>query len=275
MDFLSCPIILRCSWTVDHWMEDFSSEKAATSKPFFYENQMISQARVKINQGPSRDSVIFTLMMFSYLNEKFGCWRLGEVSYTCSSIPNNETTWGSKFQPRMKPLLAATASPLQSFTDTYELPIDIESFRTPFTVIFDLSLNCTAKDKDVHCLVDSTWRNQLWDAATNKTLTDVDFEVGNETISAHSFILSAWSPNNVIATTTHLQSFTIDYASSSTFRRLLKFVYTGTLESISSVEKQELFAAAAKWDLKQLMTLCRPNSDASEIESLTTAFASF
>jgi len=73
-------------------MEDFSSGKAATSKPFFHENQMFSRARVKINQGPSKDS-----------NEKFGCWRVGEVSYTCSSIANNETTW-DKFQPRLKPL---------------------------------------------------------------------------------------------------------------------------------------------------------------------------
>lgn len=272
-------MILRCTWTVDSWTEDSSTEKAATSNPFIFNNQKISQARVKIDRSPIKDSVKFTLLLGCYIQEKLECWRVAEVSYTCSSIPTNDTRWNSKLQPQLKPL-QPTKGPLQMFIDTYELSTGIDSFPIPFTISFDLSLDSTDKNSNSHCLVDSTWRNQLWDAAINKTLTDIDFKVGDETISAHRFVLSAWCPSKqVISTTTQRTNseVTLDYsyASSSTLRHLLKFIYTGTLESLSSVEKEELYAAAANWDLKQLMKLCRPNSDAAEIWSLMEAFASF
>ena len=43
-------------------------------------------------------------------------------------------------------------------------------------------------------LVDVTLQEQLWSAACNQQLTDVEFLVGDESFSAHRFILSARSP---------------------------------------------------------------------------------
>jgi len=115
--------------------------------------------------------------------------------------------------------------------------------------------------------VDSTFGEQLWAAAVNKKMTDVEFLVGVEAFGAHRSLLSARSP--VFASMfasgmkeTKTGKVCIEDVDPTTFQQFLKFLYTGTFEP-SSMD-QDLFEVADKYQVETLMELCRPTTEVVE-----------
>ena len=58
---------------------------------------------------------------------------------------------------------------------------------------FHVQLRSTVSNY-INKLMDSTWSQQLWAAAIERKMTDVEFLVGEETFGAHRFLLSVRSP---------------------------------------------------------------------------------
>lgn len=109
--------------------------------------------------------------------------------------------------------------------------------------------------------IDATWSDQLWSAAVNESSTDFKFLIGDESFSAHRFILSARSRVFAVMlesgmTESRTGQMRLVDDDPSTFRHLLEFLYTGMVPSIADREK--LFLLVDKYSVENLMALCRP-----------------
>ena len=118
---------------------------------------------------------------------------------------------------------------------------------------------------------------QLWTAAKDTQLTDVEFIVGDRSFWAHKFILAARSPvlkamfgADMIESRTGRVS--IDDADPDTFQQFLYFVYTGQLHGEVS---SELEYVAEKYNVQTLSAICqRSNVIAGEEKNAEERFAS-
>ena len=107
--------------------------------------------------------------------------------------------------------------------------------------------------------IDATWSDQLWSAALEQSFTDFKFLIGEESIAAHRFILSARSlvfagmlESGMTESQTGQMRLVDD--DPSTFLHLLEFLYTGMVSS--TAEREELFLLADKYGVENLMALC-------------------
>jgi hypothetical protein len=108
-------------------------------------------------------------------------------------------------------------------------------------------------------MMDTSWTAQLWHAALNQQLTDVEIIVGPIKLEAHRVILFARSPvlsalldNNDQAKSSIVivENMDIDVV-----KHFLKFLYTGCLE-ISATNKQ-LLELAKMNQVETLMKICQ------------------
>ena len=148
-----------------------------------------------------------------------------------------------------------------------------DSFEVPCRIFFYVKLSSMVSNFG-HKFVDSTWKEQLWASAVNKQFTDVEFLVGDESISAHRSLLSARSPVFAAMFASGMEEtitgqVCIEDADFSTFCDFLKFLYTGTLES--SVKKEKLLAVADKYQVETLLNVCKLATK-SDISDVTEAF---
>jgi len=116
--------------------------------------------------------------------------------------------------------------------------------------------------------VDSTFGEQLWAAAVNRKMTDIEFLVGEESFGAHRSLLSARSPVFAAMFASGMKEdktgqVHIEDVDPTTFQQFLKFLYTGTLEH--SFMDSDLFEVADRYQIETLMELCRPATETIEI----------
>lgn len=159
---------------------------------------------------------------------------------------------------------------LQKFTreDNYATP--------PGSITFHIQLESTLENFD-YDFVDSTWKDQIWGAASANKLTDVVLVVGNEFIYAHRFILSARSPIFAAMfksgmSESQTSKVHIEGVDPTPFRDFLKFLYTGMLEP--SADKEELFVLADKYLVETLEDCCKPATQSVDVEEFTKVFLS-
>jgi speckle-type POZ protein len=108
-------------------------------------------------------------------------------------------------------------------------------------------------------IMDTSWTTQLWQAALDQQLTDVEIIVGPVKLEAHRVILSARSPvlavllkNNDQVKSPIVIEVNMDICVVKPF---LKFLYTGCLE-ISATNKQ-LLELAKMYQVETLMKICQ------------------
>jgi len=140
------------------------------------------------------------------------------------------------------------------------------SLSWPFTVIFHVKLQSKVENF-TNQLLDSSGSQQLWDAAVNKKMTDVEFLVGEEAFGAHRSLLSARSPVFAGMFASGMKEaetgqVRIDDTDPKIFQCFLKFLYTGMYEP--SPMDSDLLTVADKYQVETLMELCRPIPDPEE-----------
>ena len=103
------------------------------------------------------------------------------------------------------------------------------------------------------------------------------FLVGEEAFGAHRSLRSARSP--VFATMfasgmkeADTGQVRIEDVDPSTFKRFLKFLYTGMLEP--SADREEIFVLADKYQVETLMNYCRPATEPTDVDEFTEVFLS-
>ena len=142
---------------------------------------------------------------------------------------------------------------IQIFKDFPNKEIDKD-----FQVTFHVKLT-SLTPQFTHQLIDATWMEQLWTAACNRQLTDVEFLVGGKSFSAHRFILSArssvfaamFSEHNCMIETKTGKVEIVD-TDPTDFENFLKFLYTGMLEPYSLADSFDLLFLAHKYDVQVL-----------------------
>ena len=125
-------------------------------------------------------------------------------------------------------------------------------------------------------LADSTWTEKLWAAAVDKVLTDVEFLIDGESISAHRSLLSARSPVFAAMFASGMKEartgqVRIDDVDPDSFRHFMQFLYiTSTL--VVSTDKAKIFTVADKYQVETLMELCRPSTQSVDMGDITAVF---
>lgn len=108
-------------------------------------------------------------------------------------------------------------------------------------------------------MMDTSWTTQLWQAALDQQLTDVEIFVGATKMEAHRVVLSARSPvlSVLLDNVSHVKSsiaieknMDVDVV-----KHFLKFLYTGCLE-MSATNKQ-LLELAELYEVKTLVKICQ------------------
>ena len=237
-------------------MEGTSSIELSTA--FVYQHEKLFQAQVRRKTNATETKLIF----LSYHHEKMG-YKIDEVTY---STGTDGDPWAHRLKMREKP--TKDDKKLQVFS------VDLTSI--PPSVTFHVKVTSTVPNFGL-TFADSTWTQQLWAAAIDKVLTDVEFLVAGESISAHRSLLSARSPVFAGMFASGMEEartgqVRIDDVDPDSFRYFLQFLYTGTL--VPSADKAKIFAISDKYQVETLMQLCRPSTQSFDIEEITEAFLS-
>ena len=140
------------------------------------------------------------------------------------------------------------------------------SISYPFLVTIYVQMRNTVLDF-TNKLVDSTLSGELWAAAVNRKMTDVEFLVKEEAFGAHRSLLSARSPVFAAMFSSGMKEaetgqVRVEDVDPTTFQQFLKFLYTGTFEP--SFMDGDLFDVADKYQVETLMELCRPSTEVVE-----------
>ncbi len=182
--------------------------------------------------------------------------RILEVS--CSFEDYNEVIDEEKMEPSTEKM---SNSP-QIFTiEAYQIPSKI-TFYVKFVEIFT---------SFSYAFRDTRLADDLWGAALNRKMTDVELFVESTTFAAHRFILSARSPVfyamfNSAFEEAKSGKVRIEGVNADTFAQFLRFLYTGSLCDDQHPIKEELFALADKYDVKTLMDILDPSTENIEVE---------
>jgi hypothetical protein len=114
-------------------------------------------------------------------------------------------------------------------------------------------------------LMDEDWLKDLWAAATDQKLTDVDIFVGTvKVMEAHRVILSARSPvlnaslNKIINTRKSNVTFGTKFGV-NIVKHFLQFLYTGSLETSASkdTDYKQLLELATMYEVETLKNFCQ------------------
>jgi hypothetical protein len=114
-------------------------------------------------------------------------------------------------------------------------------------------------------MMDDTWLTDLWIAATEQKLTDVNIFVGTvKVMEAHRVILSARSPvmneafNKSRSTGKSVVTFGVEF-DVDTVKNFLNFLYTGSLKASfkSASHKQHLLKLATFYQVETLKNFCQ------------------
>jgi hypothetical protein len=129
-------------------------------------------------------------------------------------------------------------------------------------------------------MMDYAWPTDLWAAATNHKLTDVEIFVGTvKVMEAHRIILSARSPVlNIVLNKVSNATKSIVYLSEefdvNTVTLFLQFLYTGSLETSASKDTnyKQLLELATMYEVETLKNFCLVASAVPpDVEDLTSS----
>ncbi len=258
---------LKISWKVETWTETWMDENQedgeemniALSEGFQLGEQRLFRAELKLENPGKQKKPKFYVRFLSYGHDKISCIT-NEVACI---IHQDHSIATERFQ--MDEEATQDAKYLQLFTiRAADLTATLS---LPFTVTFHVKL-CSTVPNFINKMIDSTWSEQLWAAAVNKKMTDVEFVVDEEAFGAHRSLLSARSPVFTAMFASGMKEaetgkVRIDDVDPATFRQFLKFLYTGTVE-LSSLNG-ELFTVADRYQVETLMELCRPASETDDV----------
>ncbi len=122
-------------------------------------------------------------------------------------------------------------------------------------------------------MMDKHWCKDLWAAATNKKLTDVEIFVGTvKVMEAHRVILSPRSPvlnaslSKISNTGKSVVTFGVEF-DVEIIKNFLNFLYTGSLKTNTSKQLRKL---AKVYDVETLKNVCQQiNASLPDVEELT------
>jgi hypothetical protein len=182
----------------------------------------------------------------------------------CSSQPK-QNQW-SKMEAKM---LKNSAEVLLRFIVKLEFDIDIRSN----TSNFDIKTVSTIGNY-YYEMMDDRWLTDLWAAATDKKLTDVQIYVGSvEVMEVHRVILSARSPvlkesfGKIKITEKYRVTFEVEL-DVEVVKNFLNFLYTGSLKSTDGVH--QLSQLATMYQVETLKNVCQLlNASPPDAEELT------
>jgi hypothetical protein len=122
-------------------------------------------------------------------------------------------------------------------------------------------------------MMDDKWTTDLWLAATNQKLTDVDIIVGTvKVMEAHRVILSARSPvlnivlNKISNTEKSIVIFKAEF-DVEVVKNFLNFLYTGSLKTTGG--GQQLSKLAKICQVETLKNVCQLINRVPDIEELS------
>jgi hypothetical protein len=123
-------------------------------------------------------------------------------------------------------------------------------------------------------MMDDAWPTDLWAAATDQKLTDVEIFVGTvKVMEAQLVILSARSPvlneflNKISNTKKSIVTFGAEFEV-DTVKNFLNFLYTGSLKTRD--RSKQLSKLATMYGVETLKNVCQlMNANSSDVEELT------
>lgn len=259
------------SFTLELEREGESGKESWTgSKTFDYqEKKNIFRVEANLIKAPGStedDQYPYTirLVLLGFQLDRINC-RIREVGYCDES---GDDYWNE--QVPFKEIPTSNGKLLQKFTksDVFASP--------PNSITFHIQLESTLPN--FFCdFLDCLFKDQLWGAACASKLTDVVLLVGDQSVDAHRFILSARSPIFAAMFKSGMSEcqtsrVRIEGTDPTTFRDFLKFLYTGMLEP--SADRQALFVLADKYLVETLKDCCKTAVQPLDVEEFTKVFCS-
>jgi hypothetical protein len=170
-------LILKWKW------ENSPDLKVATC--FNYLNESVFSAEITgnlVNRSTSNSLENPTLRFLCINSQNLGF----EVSQVFYSIQRHENDYPTSWVPMQ---FRSVENFICSFSARLKTTVNpIKIFSISFFVPIINSIN------NYHCeMVDTTWERQLWSAAIDRQLTDVEIWIGREKFEVHRVILSARS----------------------------------------------------------------------------------
>jgi len=257
-----------CTWNVQNLAAREDQETIKMSASFEHGGKKMFSAWLEMKKSanhPGKYS-LSALKFFSYGHESMG-YEIYQVTWSIDGQDKNSLTYQETMKRDTVPNGRKTSS-----LKVFKIYEHVLGLATPCSCPFVLTFHVEFFNTVLHFInvpMDVTCSEQLWAAAVNRKLTDVEFLVGEEAFDAHRSLLSARSPVFAAmfgsgmkeAKTGHVR---IEDANPDTFQRFLKFLYTGMLEP-SAMDK-ELFAVADKYQVSTLMELCRPAAHTADTD---------
>jgi hypothetical protein len=129
-------------------------------------------------------------------------------------------------------------------------------------------------------MMDDKWTTDLWAAAINQKLTDVEIIVGTvKVMEAHRVILSARSPvlNIVLNKNSSATKSSVDFREEfdvDTVKHFLRFLYTGSSETSAGecINYKQLLELATTYEVETLKNFCQvANAVPPDVEDLTSS----
>ena len=249
----SNSFVLDCIWQIQE--NEIVKHSVLSSGMFGYKDQDFFSAKLFLRSHDqpivSNTKRIDAMEFYSFQLERIG-YKIDQVSFTVSSWPQTLS---------LTPMSEVHNEVFQKYEiDTPGIFFLADFTNEAFSITFHLKLQCTTNF--IYRLIDASWANQLWQSAKKEQFTDVHFVVEEETFHAHRFIVSARSPVfaamfnvDMVEAKTGRVIITND-VDATTFRRFLKFLYTGQVNPSAITDKQ-LFTLADQYQLSTLKDLCQ------------------
>ena len=217
---------------------DSTGKQSVTLANFQYSGQPMFHCELSEFQG--NNYLVFTAI------------EVGKIGFKVDQVSYSQTSYGlQRFEMTKK------HTPFDKHIQIFKN--GFYNLTQPNDITFHVKLSSSFVDFSYQ-LVDTTWAQQLWAAAQNKQLTDVEFVVGGKSFAAHRFIISYRSPVFAAMFSTDMTeantgTVTINDTDAGIFEIFLKFLYTGTLEPISSAGNDRLRTLADKYQVETLVSI--------------------
>jgi len=274
MEYEANISVFTCTWKVlNAWMKD-DQEVLKMSVPFQLREKKLFRAEFSMYRSSSYWR--FKLKFLSHSHDNL----IGRIEEVICSIDQDNRSDTKNITIKMIERETHNKDIFRVFfIPDILLPTNTRHYRSnPFSCLFTFHIQLRSTVSNyINKLMDSTWSQQLWAAAIERKMTDVEFLVGEETLGAHRSLLSARSPVFAAMFASRMKEATtgqvrIEDVDPTTFHNFLKFLYNGELEP--SAVDEELFTVADKYQLETLMDLCRSATRKVDMEDVFNSFFS-
>jgi len=254
------------------WTKETEEQETVTmSVPFEHRGKKLFRAELEMRKNPRQ---AYNLKFLSFGHEDISCFVEEVVCY----IHQEDSSLNQRI--KMRDSSPQNEKLLQVFSTQYSSSPPVRELTTPLSCPFVITFKarlCSTIPTFVIKMIDSIWSEQIWAAAVNRKMTDVEFLVGEEAFGAHRSLISARSPVFAAMFESGMKEaetglVRIEDVDPITFQYFLKFLYTGMFEP--STKNRELFAVADKYGVETLMELCRPAIETVDKDEILKTFLS-